>query len=331
MNKPKVFVLMAIYNPNLDWLKEQLSSINSQTYNNIELIACDDCSQTIESERLNALLKQSMTRFPYNFISNETNLGSNKTFERLTMEAGEKAGEQNEETYLAYCDQDDIWEPQKIEILINEMIQKNAVLAYSDMSVIDSEGKLVSDSITKIRKRFDYFEGKDLWKKILIRNFISGCCMVVRTDIALAAVPFEANMQHDRWISVIASAKGYIAYVDNPLVRYRQHGMNQTGVLKDITDKASYIQIRIKEHMKTLENIKRRADINGEMKQFLSQYIEQMQIRLEYAEGRHLKFFKMLRLIEFNRATIIFEIIAMKLPEKMFIWALNIIKNMNMS
>lgn len=330
MDKPKVFVLMAVYNPNLVWLTEQLSSINGQTYENIELIVCDDCSQTIEKNRLDMILKQNITRFSYELTSNETNQGTNKTFERLTLEAGKKASAQDELAFFAYCDQDDIWEPQKIEILINNIIRKNAVLAYSDMSIIDSEGKLVSDSITKTRKRFDYFEGNELWRKILMRNFISGCCMIVRSDIALAAIPFEVYMQHDRWISIIASTKGYIAYVGKALVRYRQHGKNQTGVLKDITDKASYIQIRIKEHLRILENIKNRADIDVEMSQFLSQYIEQMQIRRKYAEGEHLKFFKMLRFIKYNRATIIFEIIAMRLPEKMFIRALNFIKDMNM-
>lgn len=330
MDKPKVFVLMAVYNPNLAWLKEQLLSINSQTYENTELIVCDDCSQTIEINQVNTILKQNITRFPYKLISNATNQGTNKTFERLTLEASKAPHTIEKKVYFAYCDQDDIWESQKIEVLMNDINQKKAVLAYSDMSVIDGEGKLVSDSITKIRKRFDYFEGNELWRKILIRNFISGCCMIVRSDIALAAVPFETDMQHDRWISVIASAKGYIAYVDNALVRYRQHGKNQTGVLKDIKDKASYITIRIKDHLRILENIKSRTDINGEMAQFLSQYIEQMQIRLKYAEGEHRKFSKMLRFIKYNRATIIFEIIAMRLPEKMFIRALNFIKDMNM-
>lgn len=330
MDKPKVYVLLATYNPDLTWLKEQLNSIDNQTYKNIELIVCDDCSYSISNEQLNYLIKLQITKFPFAFISNNINLGSNKTFERLTQEAGKKSCNMNEKAYFAYCDQDDIWEPQKIELLINGIIQNNAVLAYSDMSIIDGEGKHVSDSITNIRKRFDYFEGNELWRKILIRNFISGCCMIVRSDIALAAVPFEADMQHDRWISVIASAKGYIAYVNKALIRYRQHGKNQTGVLKDITDKKSYIQIRIKDHMRILENIKARADINGEMAQFLSQYIEQMKIRCKYAEGEGRNFFKMLSYIKFNRATIIFEIIAMRLPEKMFIKALNIIKDMNM-
>lgn len=330
MSKPKVCVLMAIYNPNLTWLKEQLISINNQDYDDIELLVCDDCSTSITIEQITGLIQQYIRRFPFRLIKNEINLGSNKTFERLTLEASNSACGQEKEFYFAYCDQDDIWEREKIPALINTAQEKNAVLVYSDMSIIDSEGKLISNSITKLRKRFNYHDGENLWRKILVRNFISGCCMIVRADIAKGAIPFESDMQHDRWVSIIASNSGYIALVDKALVRYRQHGKNQTGVLKDVTDKASYIQIRIKDHLKILENIKARADINEEMAQFLSEYIKQIKTRLKYAEGEGRKLFKMLSYIKYNRATILFEIIAMRLPDKMFKKTLNVIVSRNM-
>ena len=96
MSKPKVFVLIAVYNPNLNWLREQLTSINNQTYDNIKLLVCDDCSLAIDESQLNMIIKQNITRFPYKLIRNATNQGSNKTFERLTLEAGKKSHEMNE-------------------------------------------------------------------------------------------------------------------------------------------------------------------------------------------------------------------------------------------
>lgn len=330
MNSQAVIVLMAIYNPNPVWLKEQLISINNQDFRNIELLACDDCSTSITEEQIGEQLKRYITRYPFKLIRNDSNQGVNKTFERLTLEATKKFGGQDGEAYYAYCDQDDIWENHKITTLINAAQEKNAVLVYSDMSIIDSEDNLISNSITKLRKRFNYYDGENLWSKILVRNFISGCCMIVRADIVKAAIPFETDMQHDRWISAMASINGYIAYVNKPLVRYRQHGKNQTGVLKDITNKASYIQIRIKDHLKILENIKARADINEKMAQFLSEYIKQMNIRLKYAEGDVRKLFKMLSYIKHNKATILFEIFAMRLPDKMFKKTLKEIVSRNM-
>ena len=332
MSNPMVTILMATYNPNLVWLREQLVSINNQTYGNIELVLCDDCSTTIDEEQIDTILKQHITRFSYMFMRNETNQGTNETFERLTLIASQscRRSQHSEESYLAFCDQDDIWEHHKIETLMNSIIQKSAVLAYSDMSIIDGEGNYVSDSITKVRKRFEYFEGNELWRKILVRNFISGCCMIIRTDIAKAAVPFEPGMKHDRWISVVASINGYIAYVDEPLVIYRQHGKNQTGVLKDITDKQTYIDVRLKDHLQMLQSIRTRTEENTEIRQFLDDYIEQVGTRCRYAEGKIPALFKMISYLKYNKPTILFEIIAFKMPNRLFKKIIQVIINKNL-
>jgi glycosyltransferase involved in cell wall biosynthesis len=319
-------VLLAIYNPNIAWLQEQLASINNQTYVNMELNVCDDCSTTISEDQVKIYLKKYITRFPYSFMKNSTNKGTNKTFELLTL----KAGSLDEKSFLAYCDQDDIWEKHKIETLIDSVISKNAVLAYSDVSVIDVEGNYISDSITKVRKRFEYYDGNGLWRRILVRNFISGCCMIVRTDIAKAAVPFETGMQHDRWIALVASIKGYIAYADKPLVRYRQHSKNQTGVLKNVSDKKSYIDIRLRDHLRMLQSIRSREEDNEDVKHFLDDYIRQVETRLRYAEGDGASLNKMISYIKTNKSTILFETIALKLPDSLFKKAVRLIINKNM-
>ncbi len=328
MNKPLVIILMATYNPELSWLKEQLVSLNNQTYENMELLVCDDCSSSIDEAQMRELLKQYITRFSYRFIRNEQNLGSNKTFERLTI--GGINRDIKEGSFFAYCDQDDVWESCKIETLVNTAAEKNAVLAYSDMSIIDGEGNIISDSITKIRKRFEYFEGYELWRKILIRNFISGCCMIIRANAAKAAIPFECGMQHDRWLSVIASMNGYLTYVNKPLIRYRQHGKNQTGVLKDITDKQSYIDIRLKNHLNMLQSVRKRTQEHENIRQFMDQYIKQMETRLKYATGKGSSLFEMIRYLKYNKPTILFEMIVLKLPDILFKQAIKIIINRNL-
>lgn len=310
MLEPKVTILLATYNPDILWLKELLSSLNRQNYSNVELLACDDCSSTIGINDLKTIIQQHITKFPFKVIRNQTNLGSNKTFERLTLEA--------EGDYLAYCDQDDIWEENKISGLVEAMLEKKGLLAYSDMSIIDADGKHVSESITKVRSRFDYFEGLELWRRILIRNFISGCCMIIDAKTAKAAIPFELGMQHDRWLAVCASVNGTIAYVDKPLVRYRQHGENQTGVLKEITDKHSYRELRLRNHVLMLESIRARFSCHQALTEFLDEYIEQVRIRYDYSLGKRGTFLKMLRLTKYNKPTLFFEIIAFKLPESAF-------------
>ena len=100
-DKPQIAILMAVYEPRMDWLREQLLSLNAQTYPNLKLYVRDDCSPSVPYEEIQSCLQDCISAFPYTIQRNEKNLGSNGTFEQLTREAG---GD-----YFAYCDQDDIW------------------------------------------------------------------------------------------------------------------------------------------------------------------------------------------------------------------------------
>ena len=77
--------------------------------------------------------QECITSFPYSITRNEENLGSNGTFERLTREA--------EGDLFAYCDQDDIWLPEKLTVLQKAMEREQALVVCSDMYIIDSSGK----------------------------------------------------------------------------------------------------------------------------------------------------------------------------------------------
>ena len=113
IGKPPIAILMAVYEPRMDWLREQLLSLEAQTYPNLRLYICDDCSPTVPHEEIRRCVEECIHSFPYELKRNESNLGSNKTFEVLTQEV---TGE-----YFAYCDQDDVWFPDKIEKTLKRM------------------------------------------------------------------------------------------------------------------------------------------------------------------------------------------------------------------
>ena len=121
--KPLIAILMAVYEPRMDWLREQLESLNAQTYPNLRLYIRDDCSPAVPFEEIRALVETCITKFPFTIARNAENVGSNKTFERLTEEA--------EGDLFAYCDQDDVWLPEKLEILQEEMERTGALLVCS--------------------------------------------------------------------------------------------------------------------------------------------------------------------------------------------------------
>jgi glycosyltransferase involved in cell wall biosynthesis len=243
---PLVSILLAIYDANYSWLKEQLISLNSQSYSNLELIIYDDCPEKPLEEEV---IEKYIDSFSYKIIRGKQNLGSNAAFEKLTTVGNGQ--------YFAYCDQDDIWESNKIEILFDEINKKDSVLAYSDMSVIDENGITTDDSLLGAKPRIKYIQGEKLFSKFFFKNCISGCCMLVKRDIAKRAVPFSKVTIHDQWICIISSIYGTISYIDKPLVRYRIHGSNQTGSLKGIYSKDDYYNMRINILQERLKEVKK--------------------------------------------------------------------------
>lgn len=139
---PPVSILLATYEPNLQWLEQQLNSLNQQSYPNLYLYVQDDASANVPLSKITALLEKTITSFSYEIARNEKNLGSNVTFQYLTEKA---TGD-----FFAYCDQDDLWFPHKISRCMDVLQDKNAVLVCSDMEIINEVGKVTAKSITKI-------------------------------------------------------------------------------------------------------------------------------------------------------------------------------------
>ena len=237
-DKPLISILMAVYEPRMDWLREQLASLEAQVYPNLRLYVRDDCSPTVPFGKIEGLVRGSIRSFPWEIKRNEKNLGSSLTFEQLTREA--------EGDYFAYCDQDDIWLPEKLAVLQEEIEKSHALLVCSDMLIIDQGGRQIADSITKVRRRHRFQSGKGIAKELLISNFVTGCTMLVRRGAAQAAIPFCPYMVHDHYIALWCAEHGMIRSVGRPLIRYRIHSANQTNLMAGVYDKESYGSVRIR-------------------------------------------------------------------------------------
>ena len=62
--KPLIAILMAVYEPQMDWLREQLLSLEGQTYPNLRLYIRDDCSPTVPFEEIQGCVKECIQSFP---------------------------------------------------------------------------------------------------------------------------------------------------------------------------------------------------------------------------------------------------------------------------
>ena len=216
-NETMVSVALATYNGE-KYLCEQLDSILNQSYNNIEIVVVDDCS----TDGTMDILERYFSKVNMKLYRNKKNVGFVKTFEKaLGMCSGR---------YIALCDQDDIWEKDKVEQLVNEI--KGYSLAYSDVSLIDSDG------ITFVISRKNYFgisnRSNLSFKDLIFKNYVIGCASLFERDLLKDALPFPIDaMFHDWWISTVASKKKGIKYFDKPLVKYRQHSGNTYGIKKN--------------------------------------------------------------------------------------------------
>ena len=304
----KVSILMSIYKPNIAWLQEQLESLNNQTYKNIELIVYNDCPE--DKINYEEIYFKYITNFRFTIVKGNCNLGSTLAFGKLTEIA--------DGDYIAYCDQDDIWLPEKIEILVEEMNNNNADLVCSDMYIIDSESNIVSDSITKVRPRHIFYMGKDSFFRSIIHNWVTGCTVMIKTNIAKEALPFPEEFVHDAWLAAYVGAYGKIINISKPLIKYRIHDNNQTLVLVGINSKEDYCNERIKKLRKRINIIEKRfCDLR--LKSDIRNLSNFMEARYKYYSHTNIiNFYNLFKFRKFNKATVYFELCLPFMPEFVF-------------
>lgn len=315
-DKPLVSILLAVYKPNEKWLIEQLVSLNEQTYENLNLFVYDDCPKEPVNEEI---FRKYINKFNYKIIRGNINQGSNKAFEKLTEIADGQ--------YFAYCDQDDIWERDKISLLMDKFHDDNVTLVFSDLSIIDENSIKTAESITKIRKRLIYKSGYNLASSLLTTNFVTGCTMIVKKSIVLKAIPFLNEFVHDQWIAIMAALNGKIEFVKKPLVRYRQHGNNQTGILKDIYNKKTYYKKRIDDFYEKYNALRKRIGNVEEVKENIENCLKWIEARKKYSLKLSFKEMKiMIKYREYHKVSILIEILLPFIPDFIFKYIIKLAK-----
>lgn len=206
-----IAICMATFDPDMRLFRAQVDSLRSQSDRQWVCLISDDCSGPDRFEEMIAVLDDD-PRFAVS--RSEERLGFYWNFERA-LELVPRDAE-----LVALCDQDDRWHPRKLEVLRNAL-RDDAVLAYSDLRLVDGEGRVLRETFWKGRRN----NHKNL-ASMLVANTVGGAATLFRRDLAELALPFP-NMPglqfHDHWLGVLALAAGDLAYVDQPLYDYVQH------------------------------------------------------------------------------------------------------------
>ena len=186
-----ISIALATYNGER-FLEEQLRSLNEQTTLPNELVVCDDGSTDTSLKILCKFAKQA--RFPVKIIINDRRLGWR---EKLLKAASLCTSE-----YIAFCDQDDVWLPEKLSIVSRYIERYHCILLQHGYRLIDDAGKLISKDITYSNNIDD-----TLWRI----NF--GLTQVFHRSLLEMAYLWELSscfivddrMGHDNWIAFLAS------------------------------------------------------------------------------------------------------------------------------
>ena len=202
---PLVSVVLCTWN-GARWLRPQLDSILEQQDVLLELVVLDDAS----SDGTLALLREYAARDDrIRLHASAANAGHLRSFEKcMGMCAGD---------FIAPADQDDIWHPRKLRVLLDAI--GDADLAYCDSAYIDCDGRPTGRSVSD---DLHMHRGRDPLRYIF-QNTVSGHAALLRRELLADTLPFPPRLFHDWWLAIRAAAGRGVVYVDVPMVRFRRH------------------------------------------------------------------------------------------------------------
>ncbi len=215
------------------WLPSLLASLRDQQRPPDELIVQDDCSDDATVDLVDAFAPGA--GFPVRLERNRVRLGSTQNFGvALARARGE---------VVALADQDDLWYPAKLARVAEEFAADPTVtMVFSDADLIAEDDRRLGQRLWSTRM---VGRGLNSNSVVTVRDFArrpltTGCTMAVRRRAIEAALPLprqldhpEAPLRHDRWLSLVAASVGTVRAVPDPLLGFRVHATQETGVLVD--------------------------------------------------------------------------------------------------
>ena len=217
--KTEVVILMCTYNGQ-DFLREQLDSIEHQTFEDWRVIVSDDGSTDLT---LN-ILKTYRERWgaPKLEIRTGPKKGFCRNFLSLICDTSIEA------RYFALCDQDDVWLPKKLELALKffkKQKQKQKPELYAGRTnYVTRDLKFIQMS--------DLFTYPTSFRNAIVQSIAGGNTMMFNRNLRdeAAAIGCVKVVSHDWWLYLVCEALGGITYYDrNPTLQYRQHEKSLIG------------------------------------------------------------------------------------------------------
>jgi glycosyltransferase involved in cell wall biosynthesis len=228
----QISIAMATYNGEA-YIRAQLDSLAKQTLLPKELVVCDDGSNDRTLEMVEQW-SQTAAPFPVHIHRNQMRLGYADNFlQAASLCTGD---------LIAFCDQDDVWLPEKLQYCQAMFIYEPALMLFSHNAWVTDE------KLSKIQLLSSYKPG--IYARADFQPLVSlplGFTQIFRKEVA-HDIPWHTRpkaeldpgclMAHDYWMAIVASSLGKVMISDRVLVFYRQHGKNTFGAGAEYKDRA---------------------------------------------------------------------------------------------
>ena len=232
-NTQDISIAIATYNGE-KYLAEQLDSILQQIYPAAEIIIIDDCSSDSTMDILQTYAKQHPQIKLY---QNNRNLGACQSFTKaINLCSGD---------YIALADQDDVWLPNKLATLLDNI--GDSLLIHSDAFIVDENLNILANTFSKgVMNQTNFID-------YLFANNVTGCTCMFSRELVSKSFPMPNFYMHDHYLAISASYWGAVKYLPQALIYYRQHTGNQIGENSRVTfDKFLRARTIVGESLKNL-------------------------------------------------------------------------------
>ncbi len=206
------------------YVVEQLESILTQTRAPDEVVVHDDASDDGTWERLTEYV--ATLDAPVRLHRNEVNVGLRRNVEAALQRC---TGD-----VVVLADQDDLWQPDKLAVLMAAFESDPATtLWFSDAELVDASGtptgRTAWDAVHFGPEEQARVRSGDV-RRLVHGQTVTGATMAFRASVLDRALPLPDRLDgedhlflHDGWIAVIAACLGHVAVEPRALTRYRQH------------------------------------------------------------------------------------------------------------
>lgn len=213
-----ISVAMTTYNGE-KYLREQLDSIMNQSTKVDEIIVCDDCSSDMTLD----ILKE----YPVKITVNKSNLGFKSNFKKaISLCSGD---------YILLCDQDDIWDTNKVEELKKQMENHPDIhVCASAFRYIDGNGNFFYEG--KVMKLYPNIINENevcevSFDSLISINYFQGSSMMIDRWITDKFLQYyNEEIEHDWFICMLAASYHSMYFYNKALFQYRIHEKNEIGI-----------------------------------------------------------------------------------------------------